>query len=290
MKEQRQEVAAGGPDRWFLLTVPPGHDGKTPIPLVLDWHGLMEGAQIHAGMTSFSALAEKEGFVAAFPHGTGTPVRWDANVASNPNLDIEYFDAMLEQLETTLCIDTSRVYSTGLSYGAIMTSTLACLRADKLAAIAPVDGIQLPQPCEPARPLPIWSTHGTADPILLFNGGYGDMVGGMLQGQLAEGSPTTTAVPYDLDGPGYPETVKGWAAKNGCEPTPTDTKLSDEVVKRVYTCPAGQDVEFWVVVGGGHSWPGSAFSKTIERIVGPTTDDFDATATAWEFFQRHHRT
>lgn len=32
-----------GSDRWYLLTVPPAHDGATPLPLVLDFHGLSEG-------------------------------------------------------------------------------------------------------------------------------------------------------------------------------------------------------------------------------------------------------
>ncbi|MFN8037719.1 MAG: PHB depolymerase family esterase [Acidimicrobiales bacterium] len=285
MDKQRQEVAAGGDDRWFLLTVPAAHDGKTPLPLVLDFHGLMEGAQIHSTMTKFSDLAQQEGFVVAFPHGTGNPVHWNANL-EGPNPDLEYFDAMLDQIGSQLCIDTSRVYSTGLSYGAIMTSMLACTRADKLAAIAPVDGVQLPDGCSPSKTLPVLAMHGTADPILRFNGGVGSMVNSLLAGQLAENTETTQP-PYDLNGEGYPKTVAGWAAKNGCDPTPKDTKVSDTVIRRVYSCPQGHDVEFVIVVGGGHSWPGSEFSRSIEKVVGPTTFDIDATKAIWEFFQRY---
>ena len=107
----------------------------------------------------------------AFPNGTGEPVKWDANPSSDPNQDLAYFDQLLDQLETDLCIDTSRVDVTGLSYGAIMTSFLTCVRTDDFAAVAPVAGITVPADCEPSRPMPVITFHGTADPILKFNGG-----------------------------------------------------------------------------------------------------------------------
>nr|AIA92428.1 CAZy families CE1 protein [uncultured Frankia sp.] len=65
-----------------------------------------------------------------------------------------------------------------------------------------------------------------------------------------------------------------------------DEKVSDEVIHRVYDCPAASPVEFYIVVGGGHSWPGSSFSRAIGNIVGPTTFDIDATKLIWAFFQR----
>ena len=80
--------------------------------------------------------------------------------------------------------------------------------------------------------------------------------------------------------------MAAWAEKNGCDPEPTDTNVSETVVHRVHDCPEGGDVEFFIIVGGGHSWPGSEFSKSIENIVGPTTFDIDATRESWEFFQR----
>ena len=43
----------------------------------------------------------------------------------------------------------------------------------------------------------------------------------------------------------------------------------------------------YVIGGGGHSWPGSDFSATIESIVGLTTFEVDANEVMWEFFQAH---
>jgi polyhydroxybutyrate depolymerase len=124
----------------------------------------------------------------------------------------------------------------------MMTSVVGCALSDRVAAIAPVSGIILPDRCEPDHPMPVLAFHGTADPFLLLNG--------------------------------------------GCDDTPDDEQVSDEVIRRTFDCPDDAPVEFLIVDGGGHSWPGSEFSRTIERIVGPTTFDIDASEEIWRYFQR----
>jgi len=285
---ERRTVDVDGTERWYLLTTPAEHDGETPLPVVIDFHGILEGAEIHAQMSQYGALAQEEGFVAVIPNGSGDPVRWDANPESDPNQDLAFVDALVETLGDELCIDTSRVYATGLSYGAIMTSFLICTRADKFAAFAPVAGITVPEPCDPSRPVPILTFHGTDDPILSFNGGVGDLsiITGGDPNADATTAPPSTAPAYDLNGEGYPARVAEWAARNGCDPEPTDEQITQEVIHRVYDCPPGADVEFYIILGGGHSWPSSEFSKSIESVVGYTTFDVDATRAGWEFFQR----
>lgn len=279
----RQDLLIEDAVRWFLLSAP-ASDGE-PMPLVLDLHGLMEGAQIHSTMTGYGPFAQENGFVVAFPHGQGDPVRWTTEPGDD-NQDLALVDAVVDHVAGQRCIDLARVYATGLSNGAMMTSFLACERSDVFAAVAPVGGIVMPEGCDPERPVPVLTTHGTADEILLFNGGVGDL--GFLGGEPS-GDPaptTTTAPPTDLDGPGHPATVAQWAALNGCEDGFRDTEVSAEVIHRVYDCPPAGATEFYIVLGGGHSWPSSEFSAGISDIVGPTTFDIDATAMAWEFFRR----
>lgn len=281
-KEQRN-LDVNGTDRFYLLTTPAAHDGKTPLPLVVDLHGLAEGAQVHTEMSKFGDEAKKEGFVVVFPNGMGSPVHWTAAGDPAANPDVAFLDKMLDTLGTDLCIDTSRVYSTGLSYGAIMSSYLTCVRADRFAAVAPVAGITVPPSgCTPSRPMPVLAFHGTADPILLFNGGV-DL---KALGPKTDDGATTTTKPADLNGPGYPANVAAWAARNGCKPTPTDTKVTPDVTRRVYDCPANAAVEFYIIAGGGHAWPGSAFSQSIAKVVGPTNMDINATDLIWQFFKR----
>ena len=106
-----------------------------------------------------------------FPGGTGAPVHWDTTDHSPANPDLAYVSALIDQVESTQCIDTSRVYAGGFSDGAVMASLLACTMSDRFAAIGAVSGLELPAPCAPARPVPVIAFHGTADPILYFGGG-----------------------------------------------------------------------------------------------------------------------
>lgn len=278
---ERRTLDVAGEERWYLLTTPTAHDGETPLPLIVELHGLAEGAAIAAQMSELDTIAEREGFVMAYPNGSGSPVRWDQHLDSNPNRDFELITTLLDTLGEELCIDEARVYATGLSYGAIMSSSLACVMADRFAAIAPVAGIERPEACEPTRQVPVLAFHGTADPILFFNGGVGDL-GAALSGGTLE----APSDPVDLDGPGYPASVAEWAEANGCGDS-TDERRSEHVIERIYDCEQDADVRFLIIEGGGHSWPGSAFSKAIERIVGPTTDELDASEEIWTFFARH---
>jgi polyhydroxybutyrate depolymerase len=275
-------MPVAGAERRWLLSAPAWESGDDPLPLVLDFHGLSEGADVHAGMSQLGPLGVEEGFVTVFPHGTGDPLKWDVNPVVEDNVDLQFVAATLDRVEEERCIDTSRVYATGLSYGAMMTSAVACELSDRVAAVAPVAGIILPEGCEPAHPMPVLTFHGTADPILLFNGGVGAIPG---MGEPAE-TTETTLPPADLEGPGYPDTVRQWAELAGCEDTFEDEEVSDTVIRRVYDCPADAPVEFVIVEGGGHSWPSSEFSRSIEQFVGTTTFDIDASQEMWEFFQR----
>ncbi|UGT67861.1 hypothetical protein LTT66_32565 [Nocardia gipuzkoensis] len=60
---------------------------------------------------------------------------------------------------------------TGLSMGAFTTTSVACQFADRLAAVAPVAGIQNFSWCRPARPIPELTFHGTADTFLDYHSG-----------------------------------------------------------------------------------------------------------------------
>jgi polyhydroxybutyrate depolymerase len=167
--EVRHDLVISGTDRWYLRTVPPVHDGTTPLPLVVDFHGFSEGATIHTAMSEFSGVAIDEGFAVVFPQGQFNPVRWDLDTDVPQNLDVQFVDAMLDALGDDLCLDLSRVYAAGLSYGAWMTWFMNCHRSDVFAAIAPVAGVADFDPCPRSRAVPAVTFHGTDDPILPFD-------------------------------------------------------------------------------------------------------------------------
>jgi polyhydroxybutyrate depolymerase len=267
--ELQQTISVDAVARSYLLTTPPTRRGAA-LPVVLDFHGLSESDTLEAITTQFSTEALANHFIVVFPQGTGSPAGWDIDPSTraHPNHDIDFVNAMLNKLETSLCVDKSRVYATGLSDGALFSSLLACTMSNRLAAVAPVAGVVMPTPCRPTRPVPILAFHGTADPILPFNGG---VVG-------------TTPPPINLHGSGYPQNVQAWAVKDGCDPNSTDTQIASHVVLRTYRCPPGAAVEFYIILGGGHAWPGSQFSA----LSGPSTFEINATDLIWKFFRQHH--
>lgn len=272
-----------GSSRFYLLTTPKQHDGKTPLPLVLDFHGLLEGAKVHAQNSKMAPFAQQHGFVVAMPNGSGTPVHWIVNNDRTTNPDLVFVGQVLDQIEAQLCIDTTRVYATGLSNGAFMSSTIGCTMNDRFAAVAPVSGITYGSGCNPGRHVPILTFHGTQDPILLFNGGIGSVLSDILSGKKANAHAPTHV---DLNGAGYPATVRRWAASNGCGATPTEVHLTPTIIQRTYHCPADGAVVFLIVTDGGHTWPGTLFSKGLERIMGPTDESISANTIIWKFFQR----
>jgi polyhydroxybutyrate depolymerase len=280
---QRDRLTSSGATRTYLLTTPAPH--QQPVPLVVDFHGYGEGAPTEALTTQFSPLAQHDGFLAVYPNGRGHPIAWNTSTKPN-NPDLHFVTSLLDHLEATQCVDEARVYATGLSQGAFMSSTVACALSSRFAAVAPVSGVQLSSPCHLARPVPILAFHGTGDPILHFNGGVNRAV---LKDDLTVNPKPFPKLPSaQLNGPGYPANVRAWAAKDGCRPKATDHKLSPHVIHRVYHCPTGVAVDFDIILGGGHAWPGSAFSNEIRKFVGTTTMEINATTTIWTFFQRFH--
>ena len=153
------DLAAGTEAAWYLRHVPTSYSPTVPMPLVLDLHGYSEGAKIHVLQTQLGAFGDTHGFITLTPQVERTPARWDTTLG---NSDMAFLGSVLDQAEATLCIDQNRVFVTGLSNGAFMTSAMACQFADRIAAAAPVAGIRDIDGCDPSRPVPV--SRSTAPP------------------------------------------------------------------------------------------------------------------------------
>ncbi|HEU5427178.1 MAG TPA: hypothetical protein VFU74_09905 [Actinocrinis sp.] len=78
---------------------------------------------------------------------------------------------MLRQFEAGLCIDTTRIFSVGFSYGAAMTYSLACSRANVFRAVA-MYSVGLLSGCSAGtQPIAYLASHGVSDPVLSYSGG-----------------------------------------------------------------------------------------------------------------------
>jgi len=251
-----------GARRTYELYVPKGYDGRTKVPVLLNFHGFGSNAKEQMIYGRFIPIADRENFLIVAPDGQGAVRHFNLTGERGLPNDITMVGGLLDHVESSLCVDTARVYSTGMSDGGAMTSLLACRMTNRIAAFAPVAVIIALPGCKPA---PIEGFAGTADPIVPYRGGRVNCCG----------NPTLA---------GAPDAMTTWAKNNGCEATPTDTRLSSDVSRRTWPgCKAGKDAIFYTIISGGHTWPGSP----IKIPYGKTTDQIDASATIWKFLSSH---
>jgi len=277
--ERTHAFHAAGSDGRYIEHLPPSYDGSTPLPLVLDLHGYSEPIEFHTQVSSLGALGDTKGFITVTPAITRGIPRWDSALGSD---DLVFLGGLLDRIGTRRCVDENRIYATGFSNGAFMTSALACEFADRIAAVAPIAGVQDPEGCDPDRPVPLVAFHGTDDEFVSFEGGLGPAASEL----PTEGGGTIGTAVDAVELPSVPEVITAWADRNGCADRSSEA-IGDDVRHVVHQCPAGTAVELYRVEGGGHAWPGSEGSEAIESVIGRTTFTIDASEIMWEFFENH---
>jgi polyhydroxybutyrate depolymerase len=165
-----------GRERQYLVHVPASYVGATPVPLVLDLHGLTSSARQQASLSGWREKADQVGFIVAHPDGLDGS--WNGgDLCCGSSLDAQVDDegfmrALVQRLSSEACIDPKRVYATGLSNGGAMAHLLACRAADVFAATAPVSMGNGTEPCTPTRPISVIMTRGTQDRLVAYDGGF----------------------------------------------------------------------------------------------------------------------
>jgi polyhydroxybutyrate depolymerase len=268
-------VTHEGRTRAYRVHVPPGYDASRPAPAVLAFHGFGSSEPEMESLTGLSTLADTEGFLAVYPRGLNAPELgvgphedtrgWNGGACCYPargvSNDVAFVDALLADLDTRVCVDPRRTYAMGFSNGGFFSYRLACERASRFAAIAPVAGTEGATPCTPSRPVPVLAFHGTADAVIHYAGGNN-------LGRFGGAYPSAE------------ESVRRWAGRNGCGSTAAQTYQQGDSTCVAYPgcTPESATVSLCTVQGGRHAWPGYAGFNN-------GTLDLNATREAWKFFK-----
>jgi polyhydroxybutyrate depolymerase len=246
----QERLVSGQRQRAYRLFVPPGYDGRTRLSLVLDLHGSGGTSAGQARNSGFEIVAAREG--AAVATLEADSARWNVPVAKERPDDVVYVSDVIDHVAARVCIDAARVYVTGFSGGARMSSLLGCKLNARIAAIAPVSGLRWPAPCE-GRPVPVLTFHGLDD----------------------------TQNPYEGKAPGrgaewlesVPDALAGWARHDDCD---LKVILEDPPgplsIMRYEGCHRDAEVRMIRIDGLGHSW---------------AREEIDTTAAIWQFFSQH---
>ena len=111
------------------------------------------------------------------------------------------------------------------------------------------------------------AVHGTADPVVPFDGGAMNGRGGA--------SDIVSA----------PALAERWRAIDGCPgPLVADAAAPGEVQQMTAAgCAGNTEVTLVRINGGGHTWPAGRFALPVD-VVGPTSFAIDASAATAQFF------
>ena len=275
-----RRVDVHGQVRTYALYVPAGANARTPAPLVIALHGGLGQGRSMAMLSGFSPLADREGFLVAYPDGLRR--HWRDGRAMPRGLiadeadDIAFMAALIDDAAKLHPVDPKRVFATGISNGAIFSHYLALKLSERIAAIAPVAGgiaTEVAADFHPASPVSVLVINGRDDPLVPFDGGA---VGG------SHGSIVSTERALQLwlgvDALHGEPNTRSVAAKNSADCSEQWRSWSGGSNDTAVTVIA--------LAGGGHTWPGGA-QYLPKAIVGAVCPELDGTRTIWDFFKRH---
>jgi len=280
--DHRQSLIHDGIVRSYLLRVPPATGGgPEKMPLVIVLHGGGGNAANAESMSGFTALAAREGFIVAYPEGSGRMrdrlLTWNAGhccgyAMQNGIDDVGFINTLLSRLIRDYPVDPRRTYVTGISNGGMMAHRLGSELPQRIAAIAPVVAAVFGDEKLPALPVSALMINGMLDRSVPYQGGP---PGGRFSGAW-DGMPVKPAMAQ----------AEFWGRINRCGGQSAKEERG-AVQHWRYRCPAGQAVELYLLTDTGHTWPGGRSGWRGADSPGST---LDATAVIWEFFRKHRRT
>lgn len=281
--------------RDYRLYVPSGYHAGTPLPLVVVLHGCTIGAEQMDATTQYAALAESRTFLTVYPvqpSSANPALCWNwflaadqARAQGEPSL----IAGITQQVMDGWSVDDKRVYVIGASAGGAMSVIMGATYPDRYAAVGVVAGCEFggapcgtsggPDPAmqgqlayqamaSSARPVPVIVFHGDAD-----------AVAAPINGQQV----TQQWVATDdwADNGAHDGTVPATAASTMTLQVPNGRSYD----RTQYDDHAGALlVDYYVVHGAGHAWPGGPASATFTDPMGP-----DATTISYDFFLAHPR-
>jgi len=169
----RYSIDVGGMTREYILSVPSNYDANHPYLLIFGWHPWGGSAQQVAGTGSsgyygLKGSSNNQAILVA-PEGldfNGQGLGW----GNTNGQDIAFLHAMLDLFQSQMCVDQSRIFSVGFSFGGMMSNAVGC--AGLARAIAPMAGNSTVSGClAGTQPVAYMGFHGTHDSVVDISGG-----------------------------------------------------------------------------------------------------------------------
>lgn len=224
---QNLTLPIAGAERSYVLSVPASYDANKALPLIFAWHGL-DGSGTMAQRYFGIERAANNQAILVYPTGLPNADGQAAWTLTQDGVDVQFFDTLLADISSNYCVDLARVFSTGHSYGAMMTNALGCFRSDVLRGVAPVAGMPPFGRTTCAGAVAAWIAHGDNDSVVDFTSG------GIASRDF-------------------------WLKLNGCATESEPVAVEPSPCVAYQDCSAGHPVH-WCVHQNDHNWPSFAAS------------------------------
>jgi len=173
LKSGTATIDVSGTSRTYILQIPSNYDSSKPYKLIFGFHWLGGNAtDVASGNIiggPYYGLSSRSAGSAILVAPDGLPDASQNNSKGWPNTngqDVAFVKAMLQQFESNLCIDQSRIFSTGFSYGGIFSLVLGCEMSNVFRAIAPESGEFFGSCRTKGGPVAVWQAQGDSDPTV----------------------------------------------------------------------------------------------------------------------------
>jgi poly(3-hydroxybutyrate) depolymerase len=166
------KITSAGLSRQYILRYPSNYDNTHPYRLILAYHWYTGSASqvFDCNTESIKCYTTQSPFFGLWNLANNStifvaPDGIDAGWANTNGRDLALTDDILREVEADLCIDTSRVFANGFSYGGAMTAMLGCQRADVFRAVAVYAGgiSGMSGACTGTMPIAYYGATGTQD-------------------------------------------------------------------------------------------------------------------------------
>jgi poly(3-hydroxybutyrate) depolymerase len=159
LKNGTLTITSGGASRNYILRLPDSYDNTHPYRLVFAFAESGSSASSVASRNYFTmSTYDGKNTIFAAPDAVGGAGSWSKT-------DVTFTDDILAQLEGDLCVDKTRIFATGFSFGGAMSIALACTRADVFRAVAFFSGADLTGSCPTTltKPIAYWASQASQD-------------------------------------------------------------------------------------------------------------------------------
>jgi len=240
--------------RCWLTHVPTGVDDNpdTPVPLLLDLHGLSGENGIMSRYSGFAEKSDTENFIVVWP--SGDDFSWDIGSGCDAN----FLRMIVSCIAGSNNIDPTRIYMTGHSMGCMMSQQMANQASDLIAAVACAAGnVQKQTIASNYEPVSVMNVHGEVDDVVAYS--------------TAESA------------------LETWRVRNNCEAEATETSFTGYTEKKYTNCDGNTTVALisLPLPAPWAHWPYLKGDDACNNCRNNALQGVDTTTLMWDFLKVH---